>query len=57
MTRILCLGDLHLSDRPPSACTESYQDDLFELIRCSAQVARQSEVDAVVWAGEMRHLW
>lgn len=51
--RILCVGDLHLRDLPPSSCTESYVDDLFELINQIRIVAEKQSVDSVVLAGDV----
>jgi DNA repair exonuclease SbcCD nuclease subunit len=55
MTEILCVGDLHLADRPPSSCTESYLDDLFGLLDQTVTIAGERDVAAVVWAGDVFH--
>lgn len=55
MSGILCVGDIHLSDRPPSSCTDTYQDDLFDLLEQTVPIARARNVDAVVWAGDVFH--
>lgn len=55
MANILVVGDLHLSDRPPANCTESYQDDLFDLLYQIVEVARQHNCAAVVQAGDFFH--
>lgn len=52
--RALLIGDLHLSDRPPASCTESYLDDLFDLLDQTVQLA-STDVDAVVFAGDVFH--
>lgn len=54
-SRILLVGDIHLSDRPPSSCTETYLEDLFVLLEHSVDKARELDVDAVVWAGDVFH--
>jgi DNA repair exonuclease SbcCD nuclease subunit len=53
--KILLLGDLHLSDRPPSSCTESYTDDLFDLMQQTVQLAEERQYAAVVQAGDLFH--
>jgi|SRR6516165_847629 len=52
--RFLLTGDLHLSDRPPSSCTDSYADDLFSLLAEAATFAVHCE--AVIVAGDVFHL-
>lgn len=52
----LLLSDFHLADRPPSSCTETYNDDLLALLMQSVQVARERAVAAVVWAGDIFHI-
>lgn len=55
MTNVLLIGDLHLSDNPPVSCTESYTDDLFELLAHTVELA--TEYNAItVWAGDIFHL-
>jgi predicted phosphodiesterase len=53
--KALLVGDIHLSDRPPSSCTESYLDDLFDLLEETTEVAKDRQVDAVIWAGDVFH--
>lgn len=52
--KYVLLSDLHLSDRPPSSCTETYLDDLFGLLEQARQVTRRYG-DAMVWAGDVFH--
>lgn len=54
-SRILLVGDIHLSDRPPSSCTETYLDDLFDLLYRTVDAAAERDVDAVVWSGDVFH--
>lgn len=54
--KILVMGDIHLSDRPPSSCTDTYLDDLFDLLAQTVQKAYDQKADAVVWAGDVFHL-
>ncbi len=53
--KVLLFSDLHLSDRAPSSCTDSYGDDLLDLLGETVAVAEQYQVDAVVWAGDIFH--
>lgn len=55
-TTILCVGDLHLSDLPPSQCTDSYNDDLFTMLWEIVEIACARAADAVVFAGDLFHL-
>jgi|SRR5215831_10206263 len=52
--RFLLIPDVHLSDRPPSSCTESYTDDLFTLLAEAATFAVHCE--AVIFAGDVFHI-
>jgi Icc-related predicted phosphoesterase len=52
----LCLGDIHATERPPSSCTETYLADLMDLLRQTARLARERQVKAVVWAGDVFHV-
>lgn len=53
--KILCIGDIHLSDRPPGWCTDDYLTDLFVILEHTVDKARELKVDAVVWAGDVFH--
>ncbi len=55
MPEYLLMGDIHLSDRPPSACTDSYQDDIFDLLRAVGTIAEERNAEAVIWAGDIFH--
>lgn len=51
--KILLTSDIHLSDKSPSMCTESYLDDLFDLLReCSRQCLIR-DARAFVIAGDL----
>jgi DNA repair exonuclease SbcCD nuclease subunit len=52
----MCVGDVHLADRPPSSCTDSYLQDLWDLLAQAAELAERLECSAVVQAGDMFHL-
>ena len=53
MTKILLIGDLHLRDKPPANATETYVDDLFDLLKWVFEAGKKLEVDAVVFAGDV----
>ena len=55
MTLILAVNDIHATRRPPSSCTDSYWPDLLNLLYQTADVARERDVRAVVWAGDVFH--
>lgn len=55
MATALILGDVHLSDRPPSSCHDTYLDDLFDLLHQTVDLAREHQVSAVVQAGDLFH--
>lgn len=55
MTKIICVGDLHVSDKAPVSATESYTDDIIAMLRWIADYAAEEGADAVVWAGDVFH--
>lgn len=56
MSKVLLMGDWHLSDRPPSSCTEDYLEDLFDLGDQALEVAKERGVSAIVQAGDWFHV-
>jgi len=52
----LLVNDIHLSDRPPSSCTDTYNDDLFDLLGEVGALAGQRQSRAVILAGDVFHL-
>ncbi len=51
--KVLCVPDVHLSDKPPSQCVPEYNEQLFAML---AEVVSLAEVaDAVVFAGDIFH--
>lgn len=52
---VLCVGDIHLSDRPPVSCTDSYTDDILDMLSYVAKLEKAVKADAVVWAGDIFH--
>jgi len=53
MTKILLVGDIHVSDKPPVSCTETYTDDIIEMLKWIAGYAALNEITTVVWAGDV----
>lgn len=52
--RYVIVNDIHLSDQTPSSCTNSYQDDLFDLL--DQTITACEKHDAVcIWAGDVFH--
>lgn len=54
-TLVICVGDIHLSDRPPASCTDSYTDDILNMLSYIAKLEKATKADAVVWAGDIFH--
>jgi DNA repair exonuclease SbcCD nuclease subunit len=55
VSEYLLLSDIHASRHPPSSCTATYWPDLVDLLQQTVTVAREREVRAVVWAGDVLH--
>lgn len=55
MTKILCVGDIHVMDKPPVNATESYTDDIIDMLKWVSEYATEQQADAVVWAGDIFH--
>lgn len=55
MTQYLLVNDIHLADRPPSSCTETYLDDLFELLGQVGAEATRRLAAGVILAGDVFH--
>lgn len=55
MGQYVLVNDIHLSDRPPSSCTGSYQDDLFALLGEVTRIAVERQAAGVIWAGDVFH--
>ncbi len=56
MRDYLLVNDIHLSDRPPSSCTDTYNDDLFDLLTAVGALATERESKAVILAGDVFHI-
>lgn len=55
MSKYLLVGDIHLSDRPPSSCTDTYLEDLFVILEHTVRLAEEHDVAGVVWSGDVFH--
>lgn len=54
--RALLVGDIHLADKPPSIRTDEYADQILEKLTQTVDIAKQREVDCVVWVGDVFHV-
>lgn len=55
MTQIIAVGDIHAMDRAPRNATETYMQDIIDMLRWIAEEGARRKVDAVVWAGDIFH--
>lgn len=55
MSEHLLMGDIHLSDNPPSSCTPLYNEQIFDILQATVDIAHQRDVTSVVWAGDVFH--
>lgn len=55
MTRIMVIGDIHVSDHAPANCTESYTDDIIAILRWTADYCAATGINTAVWAGDIFH--
>lgn len=54
MSEYVLINDVHLSDRAPASCTDTYLDDLFDLLDQAADIA-QSRDAPIILAGDVFH--
>jgi DNA repair exonuclease SbcCD nuclease subunit len=54
--RLLLVGDVHLSDTPPSVRTDSYAQDILDKLAWIVNHANWSAVDAIVQLGDLFHI-
>ncbi len=54
MSNYVLINDVHLSDRAPASCTDTYLDDLFDLLREAAIMAGQRGA-RIILAGDVFH--
>ncbi len=51
----MLINDIHLSDRAPANCTDTYLDDLFDLLDQVQHLAAHHEASGVILAGDIFH--
>jgi Icc-related predicted phosphoesterase len=51
----LLVNDIHLADRPPSSCTDTYTDDLFDLLDQVIDLVHDRDAAALILAGDIFH--
>lgn len=54
-TMVICVGDIHISDRPPASCNDGYTEDILNMLSYVARLEKAIHADAVVWAGDIFH--
>ena len=54
--RVLCVGDIHLADRPPSIRVDGYAKQILDKLKQTIEIADRENVDAVAWAGDVFHV-
>lgn len=52
--RYVLVNDIHLSDRPPASCTDTYVNDLFELLYQVSAMAKGEDA-RIILAGDVFH--
>lgn len=52
--KYVLINDIHLSDRAPASCTDTYLDDLFDLLEQAADLAA-AEYGSIILAGDIFH--
>jgi DNA repair exonuclease SbcCD nuclease subunit len=54
--KFLLVNDIHATERAPSSCTDSYTDDLFDLLAQTVRMTwEDTDIEAVIWAGDVFH--
>lgn len=54
-TKILLVGDIHLMDKAPRNASDTYLEDILDILSFTAQLEKALDIDAVVWAGDVFH--
>ena len=54
-TSLLMVGDVHVSDRPPTTRTDSYREDILLKLFEVGEVAQRERVNGVVFVGDIFH--
>lgn len=55
MTKLLVVGDIHLSKTAPGRRTDTYMDDILRKLDHTVEVAQTQAVDGVLWLGDIYH--
>ena len=53
--KLLFFTDLHMAERPPTARTDEYADNLFAKLNEIRQIAQVEDVDLTIFGGDMFH--
>lgn len=53
--KYLLVGDIHLSDVPPSVRNYEYTNHIFDKLRCTVDIAEEEQVEGVIWLGDVYH--
>lgn len=56
MAKFLLIGDIHLSDKPPSLRTNDYAEDILKKVQFCVDEAKKRGCDAVVSNGDVFHI-
>lgn len=56
MTKLLVIGDVHISDRAPSSRNDSYADEILAKLVYAVQLATERGCEAIVQAGDLFHI-
>jgi predicted phosphodiesterase len=54
VSQYVLINDVHLSDRAPASCTDTYLDDLFDLLDQAAGIAQSRDAE-IILAGDVFH--
>jgi len=54
--RAIVVGDIHLSDRPPSMRTDTYAQDTLDELAQAVRIANVENVDVLLLAGDVFHI-
>lgn len=54
--KAILIGDVHLSDRPPSIRTDDYSSDVLKKLEFVVKKSNELEVDLLIFAGDVFHI-
>ena len=55
MTKLLVVGDVHLSKTAPGRRTDTYMEDILRKLDRTVEIAKEQKVDGVLWLGDVYH--